>query len=187
MIPAIRPGTRRSAASVTLCISALLAGCASPPGSPDAAANAVTENVSAPQSEHPALVTRKGRYTLARTDPRAGQTNLLNQIIEIRIPQNFEPTVHEALQYTLLRSGYHLCPGSEESRRLFAHPLPGSHHQLGPITLRRALEVIAGPAWQLQTDELNREICFSVREAFKHSERPQDHSPVINAELGASS
>ncbi|PUB42728.1 conjugative transfer region protein (TIGR03748 family), partial [Pseudomonas sp. GV047] len=45
-------------------------------------------------------------------------------------------------------------------RVLFTRPLPAAHYRLGPIPLRNALQVLAGPAWQLTTDEVSRSVCF---------------------------
>jgi len=64
------------------------------------------------------------------------------------------------LQYVLQRSGYSLCPDAAAVKVLFTRPLPAAHYRLGPIPLRRALQVLAGPAWQLKTDEVGRSVCF---------------------------
>ncbi|MNY26513.1 hypothetical protein D3C86_1603670 [compost metagenome] len=78
----------------------------------------------------------------------------------MNIPSNLSPSVQEALQYVLQRSGYSLCPVSASVKVLFTRPLPAAHYRLGPIPLRSALQVLAGPAWQLTTDEVSRSVCF---------------------------
>ena len=64
------------------------------------------------------------------------------------------------MHYVLQRSGYSLCPADEPVKVLFTRPLPAAHYRLGPISLRSALRALAGPAWQLTTDEVSRSVCF---------------------------
>ena len=103
---------------------------------------------------------RYGRYTLVSTEPTTEQRDLLAQIIDVSIPSSLNPSVQDALQYVLQRSGYSLCPAAEPVKVLFTRPLPAAHYRLGPIPLRSALQVLAGPAWQLTTDEVSRSVCF---------------------------
>lgn len=112
-----------------------------------------------PEGSDPAEL-RYGRYTLVSTEPTTEQRDLLAQIIDVSIPSNLNPSVQEAMHYVLQRSGYSLCPATEPVKTLFTQPLPAVHYRLGPITLRNALEVLAGSAWQLMTDEVNRSVCF---------------------------
>lgn len=111
-------------------------------------------------AEHHPGELRYGRYTLVSTEPTTEQRDLLAQIIDVSIPSSLNPSVQDALQYVLQRSGYSLCPAAEPVKVLFTHPLPAAHYRLGPIPLRRALQVLAGPAWQLTTDEVSRSVCF---------------------------
>lgn len=110
---------------------------------------------------------RYDRYTVMSTSPKPDQTDLLSQIIDIRIPDALTPSVQDAMTYILRRSGYQLCPADSDVQLLYSHALPASHYQLGPITLRDALQVLAGSAWELKVDELNRSICFSMQPAFR--------------------
>ena len=111
------------------------------------------------EGSHPAEL-RHGRYTLVSAEPTTEQRDLLAQIIDVNIPSSLNPSVQDALQYVLQRSGYSLCPAAEQVKVLFTRPLPAAHYRLGPIPLRRALQVLAGPAWQLTTDEVSRSVCF---------------------------
>ncbi|MDO7896312.1 PilL N-terminal domain-containing protein [Pseudomonas citrulli] len=108
---------------------------------------------------------RYGRYTLVSTAPTREQRDLLAQIIDISIPSNLSPSVQDALHYVLLRSGYSLCPDAPPVKVLFSRPLPAAHYRLGPIPLRSALQVLAGPAWQLTVDDINRSVCFEPQKA----------------------
>ena len=110
-------------------------------------------------TDHPAEL-RYGRYTLVSTEPTTEQRDLLAQIIDVSIPSSLSPSVQEALQHVSQRSGYSLCPVTASVKMLFTRPLPAAHYRLGPIPLRSALQVLAGPAWQLTTDEVSRSVCF---------------------------
>jgi len=116
------------------------------------------------EGNHPAEL-RYDRYTLVSTEPTTEQRDLLAQIIDVTIPSKLNPSVQEALHYVLQRSGYALCPVTESLKVLFTRPLPAAHYRLGPISLRRALQVLAGPAWQLTTDEVSRSVCFEQQKA----------------------
>ncbi|MDI3251842.1 hypothetical protein PS706_03106 [Pseudomonas fluorescens] len=112
----------------------------------------------ADESDPPEL--RYGRYTLVSTEPTTEQRNLLAQIVDVSIPSHLNPSIQEAMHYVLQRSGYSLCPAAEPVKILFTRPLPAAHYRLGPISLRNALQVLAGPAWQLTSDEVSRSVCF---------------------------
>lgn len=109
-------------------------------------------------------VVRYGRYTLVSTLPNADQRDLMAQIIDVSIPANMHPNVGDAMQYVLDRSGYSLCAmDTDQASNLYSRPLPSSQYKLGPMTLRNALQVLAGPAWQVRVDEVNREVCYVLR------------------------
>jgi len=161
-----RPGLRFL---TSLCLGLVLTGCASI--QPETQPISVTVQP-LPQAiagrTSPAHV-RYDRYTVISTRPRTDQLELLDQIIDLRIPDTLAPSLHQAMTYALRHSGYELCPSAGDVSLLFSHPLPASHYRLGPMSLRNALQLLAGPAWELQVDELDRQICFVIRPAF---ERP---------------
>ena len=105
-------------------------------------------------------VQRYGRYTLVEFDSAAAKQDLLLQVIDIDLPGTWSASVEDGLHYVLLRSGYRLCERTAEIAALFDLPLPAAHLRLGPIVLREALQMLAGPAWFLQTNEQHRQVCF---------------------------
>ncbi|MCO8310890.1 PilL N-terminal domain-containing protein [Pseudomonas mandelii] len=125
----------------------------------DSGSNRAQHSRGTAEESHPAEL-RYGRYTLVSTEPTTEQRDLLAQIIDVNIPSSLSPLVQDALQYVLQRSGYSLCPVSAAVKVLFTRPLPAAHYRLGPIPLRNALQVLAGPVWQLTTDEVSRSVCF---------------------------
>lgn len=149
-----------------VCLLGLLSACTTQTPNPlpthpeiDSSANRAQISKGTAEGSHPAEL-RYGRYTLVSTEPTTEQRDLLAQIIDVSISSSLNPSVQEALQYVLLRSGYALCPVNASVKVLFTRPLPAAHYRLGPIPLRRALQVLAAPAWQLTTDEVNRSVCF---------------------------
>ena len=149
-----------------VCLLGLLSACTAQipdplPTNPeiDSGSNRAQHSKGIAEESYPAEL-RYGRYTLVSTEPTTEQRDLLAQIIDVSIPSSLNPSVQDALQYVLQRSGYSLCPVTASVRVLFTRPLPAAHYRLGPISLRRALQVLAGPAWQLTTDEVSRSVCF---------------------------
>lgn len=131
----------------------------------------------------PEPVVRYGRYTLVSTSPRAEQRDLLSQIIDVTVPESMNPNVHDAMSYVLQRSGYQLCPASEDIKILYGLPLPASQYHLGPMTLRNTVQVLAGPAWQVIVDEVSRNICFEKRPGYERIAAPAPAS-VMEASAG---
>lgn len=111
---------------------------------------------------------RYGRYTLVNTAPETEQRDLMAQIIDVNIPANMKPTVRDAMQYVVNRSGYSLCgPDQGHVNILFTRPLPAAQYRLGPMSLRNTLQVLAGPAWQVKVDEVMRSVCFVLRPGYQ--------------------
>ena len=120
-------------------------------------------------------VVRYGRYTLVSTLPDSGQRDLMAQIIDISITANMHPNVRDAMQYVVDRSGYTLCTADTgHVNILYTRPLPAAQYKLGPMTLRNTLQVLAGPAWQVKVDEVNRQVCYVLRPGYQlpDSSRP---------------
>ncbi len=113
-------------------------------------------------------VVRYGRYTLVSTQPDAGQRDLMAQIIDVTIPSSMNPSVKDAMQYVMSRSGYSLCPAEAgHVNILYTRPLPAAQYKLGPMTLRNTLQVLSGPAWQVKVDEVARQVCFVLRPGYQ--------------------
>ncbi|WP_340616869.1 PilL N-terminal domain-containing protein [Xenorhabdus entomophaga] len=112
-------------------------------------------------------VVRYGRYLLVSTDPTEAQRDPLSLLMDIHIPVSLKPTVADAMRYVLRQSGYSLCAPEKTNDILYRQPLPSVHTQLGPVRLRTALQVMAGPAWQLDVDEVQRMVCHHLRQGYQ--------------------
>lgn len=157
-----------------LALAAALAGCVAHESAPPATGPDSSRN---PELLQPDLYpkgaasepqVRYGRYTLVNTAPETEQRDLMAQIIDVNIPANMKPTVRDAMQYVVNRSGYSLC-GSDQGHVniLFTRPLPAAQYKLGPMSLRNTLQVLAGPAWQVKVDEVVRTVCFVLRPGYQ--------------------
>lgn len=103
-------------------------------------------------------VVRYDRYLLVSTSP---QQPPLKQLTALSVPPGFHPTIGEALQYLLRDSGWSLCLADARRAQLYGLPLPLSQYNTSPLRLRAALQLLAGPAWRVITDENRREVCFA--------------------------
>ncbi|MDU8429867.1 TcpQ domain-containing protein [Pseudomonas syringae pv. actinidifoliorum] len=172
----------------TLSILAMFAGCTSVADKPVGPAFDSSQN---PELLSPDLyssgaksgqepMVRYGRYALVNTAPEAEQRDLMAQIIDVSIPANMHPSVQDAMQYVVSRSGYTLCPPSTgHVNILFTRPLPAAQYKLGPMSLRNTLQVLAGPAWQVKVNEVTRGVCFVLRPGYQ---LPETSKPAALAQ-----
>lgn len=103
-----------------------------------------------------------GRYSLFAATPTEAQAELLATMMTVRFPGRIQ-TVGEAVRHLLQRSGYRLASLEAigpDTIALFTLPLPAVHRDLGPMTLRGALETLAGPSFQLVQDPIHRLVSF---------------------------
>ena len=105
-----------------------------------------------------------GRYSHIVNEPSLSQENPLKVIINTRIPARIL-NVQEAVEFLLMRSGYQLADFSVltfEARTLLGHDLPQIHRQIGPMTLDKALQTLAGDAFELVVDPVNRKVAYVI-------------------------
>ena len=95
-------------------------------------------------------------------------------------------TLGEGFQELLAGTGYRLAHAEATDPalpRLFGQPYPEQQRQLGPQSLQEILQRLAGPAWQLVTDPLNRIVSFEVNPAYQATAATQS-TPVLSAGRG---
>ncbi|EBD0365838.1 TcpQ domain-containing protein [Salmonella enterica] len=149
----------------------VLAGCAQSPAASSARDAAFSHSlkpaVPADIWQRSPEVTREGRYTLVSVKSADAQREPLNQLIDITMPVSLVSNVGDGFRYLLFQSGYSLCGRyGADFAELLNRPLPAVQRRLGPVRLSEALQVVAGPAWRMTVDEVNREVCFVLREAY---------------------
>ncbi|EKM3984841.1 TcpQ domain-containing protein, partial [Salmonella enterica] len=163
----------------------VLAGCAQSPAASSARDAAFSHSLkpAAPADiwQRSPEVTREGRYTLVSVKSADAQREPLNQLIDITMPVSLVSSVGDGFRYLLFQSGYSLCGRyGAEFAELLNRPLPAVQRRLGPVRLSEALQVVAGLAWRMTVDEVNREVCFVLRDAYLAQARPAS-SPVTAA------
>jgi len=112
--------------------------------------------------------TAVGRYMSVENKPDTAQVDLLSQTIQVRFPQDVQ-TIGQAMDYLLRFSGYKLMPEDLQHQALKStlhKPLPIVDRQFGPMPLKDALSTLAGPAFTLVEDPLNREVDFKLKSPF---------------------
>lgn len=125
-------------------------------------------------------VTRSGRYTLVSVKSADAQREPLNQLIDITMPGQLVNSVGDGFRYLLFQSGYSLCGRyGADFAELLKRPLPTVQRKIGPMRLSEALQVVAGPAWRMSVDEVNREVCFVLRDTYlTQAKTPLSTTPV---------
>ena len=105
-------------------------------------------------------------YAILTEPPAATATDLAQTIyVEVR-----GRTVREGVLEMLRGTGYRLASeaaADPEIGRLYGQPYPESQRAVGPIELGAALERLAGPAWQLVVDPVNRLVSFEVHPVYR--------------------
>ncbi|ECI0840214.1 hypothetical protein AU892_24020 [Salmonella enterica subsp. diarizonae] len=164
----------------------VLAGCAQSPAASSARDAAFSHSLkpAAPADiwQRSPEVTREGHYTLVSVKSADAQREPLNQLIDITMPVSLVSSVGDGFRYLLFQSGYSLCGRyGADFAELLNRPLPAVQRRLGPVRLSEALQVVAGPAWRMTVDEVNREVCFVLREAYLAQARPGTSPATMTA------
>ena len=165
-------------AAITICA---LSACVQKPTSKTATVasttpSQLTERIIQPDiyvNNYPATpeVLREGRYTLVTLAPEDGQKYLLDQSVTVIVSQKnkkiFNANVERGLNTTLKDTGLSLCNRTSQPEQtlpiLFSRPLPKVHYRFGPLRLRDALQMLAGPAYEITLNDITRTVCFKQR------------------------
>lgn len=105
---------------------------------------------------------RTGRYTRISQKPLPEQQDLLSVNISTKIPSSLK-TVKQAIEFLLLRSGYSLLDLSEQSiptKIMMSNTLPETHREIQIMSLRSALSMLAGSAFELRENNVYRTIMY---------------------------
>lgn len=117
------------------------------------------------QSSAAADVTQINRYATVDNKPLASQINPLLSVQQIHFPLEIK-TVGEAINWWLQYSGFSLVAQDkqpESLQMLMNQPLPQIHRNLGPLSVKEGLLVLAGKqVFVLVEDPLLREVNFKL-------------------------
>jgi len=115
-----------------------------------------------PALEASAAEVTVARYSTVQPAPSMAQRNPLAAPVLSVLPASVT-RIGEAVVTLLGPSGYRLAsPIAAEAERaeLLDLPLPEAHRALGPLPLRTALKILAGPTFTLVEDPVHRLISF---------------------------
>jgi type IV pili sensor histidine kinase/response regulator len=102
------------------------------------------------------------RYSTVQPAPSLAQRDPLAATVFSVLPASVI-RIGEAVETLLGPSGYRLASllaAEAERAELLDLPLPEAHRTLGPLPLRTALAILAGPAFRLVEDPVHRLISF---------------------------
>ncbi|MGQ3892047.1 PFGI-1 class ICE element type IV pilus protein PilL2 [Legionella sp. CNM-4043-24] len=121
-------------------------------------------------SAQAANVTQINRYATVVNNPLTAQINPLLTVQQIHFPQDVK-TVGQAINHWLQYSGYSLVKSEKQPESLQAvmrQPLPQIHKNLGPLTIKDGLEVLASQqVFVLVEDPLLRTVNFKLKPSVR--------------------
>lgn len=120
-----------------------------------------------------------GRYTTAEAEPAKSMFEPLDLVAQITFPREHIVNVGDAVEHTLLRTGYALVERSAlspDAARFLQLPLPEAQRVLGPFSVQAILDVLVGPAWNWHRDNVNRKVWFTL--AKEYSPGPRKLQPI---------
>ena len=110
-----------------------------------------------------------GRYsTQSATSPNAA-SEPLQVVATISYPRATVRTVGDAMNHTLLRTGYRMANDTElthQAVQFLSLPLPESQRQLGPYTVESILGILLGSPWEIQLQPITRRIQIQLSAAY---------------------
>jgi conjugative transfer region protein (TIGR03748 family) len=117
---------------------------------------------------HATEVARTDRYTLVSLEAHSDQAKPLSTIVSVSLGSDIT-SVGDGVSELLKGSGYRWQSMNDEDLLLNKLPLPAVVRNLGPIRLSEALQTLAGEAWMLRVDNLNRVVWFEVSNATNNN------------------
>ena len=103
------------------------------------------------------------RYTAYKANATVEEINPLLVITQINFPSEAK-TVYDAIEHALQRSGYRVdWRQSAEAYDIFSElEMPAVHRKLNLMTLKDAITTLAGDAWQILVDSVNRKLVIRL-------------------------
>lgn len=120
-----------------------------------------------------------GRYTTAEAEPAKVMFEPLDLVAQITFPREHVLNVGDAIEHTLLRTGYVLVERnalSADAARFLQLPLPEAQRSLGPFSVQGILDVLVGPAWNWHRDNVRRKVWFTLAKEYG----PRTLTPIVS-------
>lgn len=119
-----------------------------------------------------------GRYTTTEAEPAKAMFEPLDLVAQITFPREHVINVGDAIDHTLLRTGYALVERSAlsaDAARFLQLPLPEAQRSLGPFPVQGILDVLVGPAWDWHRDNIRRKVWFTLNQKYG----PRTLKPIV--------
>ena len=115
----------------------------------------------------------------------------LDLVAQITFPREHVVNVGDAIEHTLLRTGYVLVERSAlsaDAARFLQLPLPEAQRSLGPFSVQGILDVLVGPAWNWHRDNVRRKVWFTLAKEYmlaiqEMAGRDADRETIAQADL----
>lgn len=121
-------------------------------------------------SAQAANVTQVNRYATVANKPLTAQINPLLAVQKIHFPQEVK-TVGQAIEWWLHYSGFSLVSKEkqpESLRAVMLQTLPQIHRNLGPLTVKEGLEILAGQqVFRIVENPIARQVSFKLKPAYQ--------------------
>ena len=148
-------------------VGMVLLGCATPPPVVYQAEPAPLNVRLAPDIGEGRTTTRTSRYVTESATPDKQVRDVLSTIIKVDIPVITEPSIGEGMSFLLARTGYKLRePLTYGESQLYHQPLPLVQTNMGHMSVRQGLQVMAGDVWQLEENVVKRELGFVLKPRY---------------------
>lgn len=129
-----------------------------------------------------------GRYSTASSEPPSDLVEPIETVISLNFPRQTVRSIREAVDYTLMRSGYRLDENSlnDAARQFLELPLPESQRQVGPYPVSAVLTVLMGSAWRAEVNRADRTVSIALKPGYamaaaKPAAAPAPASPASSA------
>ena len=148
-------------------VGAVLLGCANPPLALEPAEPAPQNIRIAPDIGQEGVTTRTSRYVTESATPSRQIRDVLSTMIKVDIPVIAEPSIGEGMGFLLARTGIRVrVPLTYAESQLYQQPLPLVQTEMGYMSIRQGLQVMAGDVWQLEEDVVKRELGFTLKPMY---------------------
>lgn len=105
---------------------------------------------------------RIGQYTTQSVKPSVDVVQPLEVFVQLNFPRQSVKTIGDAVQYTLMRTGWSLDTATlaPQALEFLALPLPESQRTLDTYRVRDVLQTLMGTTWLWQEDPVRRSLWF---------------------------
>lgn len=110
---------------------------------------------------------RIGQYSTQASTPQESVSDPLAVFVQLSFPRQSVSTIEQAVQYTLMRTGWRLDVPSlhPDAAQFLSLPLPESQRSIGTFRVRDVLSALLGDTWRWHEDPVRRTLWFTLADA----------------------